>query len=483
MPRGRSGNGEGLRAGPGSARPGPAPAAPHAPARRRPKAPLAKRPRRGPARGVAAVTVRPRSRPRDRERCGARPSPSPARPAAPAPSAPGAAAEAAAALGAAQPPSERASLPRSCAPRPGARRPLPRRLPALRDVSTSCRTQRRRGPLPPPGKGVRAGRGARGAGGGAAVEAGPPSLAPAGKEDASRWEHSSLRAAALEAGFGEAGLEPPSAGGTGRRLCRTDPGTPSERRVSPRPLKAEAAQPRPAWGYSPGSLKARSGGGCPSWSRTSAGRPPGAGSRSRPGLDALPRPDRQQPPAAPAGAQASAGPQGARLHGPCGWGAADLGRRSSRKRKLENTLENADLIYPAGFGGCAPLRSGDPLRRGHSCRPRCTAANRPEGRTETPRSSSWDFSEEEPRFLRPSKRRVLELFSLLGTRPSFFPGLKIEPRIHHQDLGTALRKVSRIGGLLCHQQLLKNQHLHFCRGHRGPERGGKCRRSHSRDVA
>lgn len=99
---------------------------------------LEKRPRHCRARSAAVVTVRPWSRTRARERCGVRSSPSPALPAAAALVARGAAATTAA-----------APAPHNRAPRaPGgntqctARRPLPCRLPALRDVSTSCRTQR-----------------------------------------------------------------------------------------------------------------------------------------------------------------------------------------------------------------------------------------------------------------------------------------------------------------------------------------------------
>lgn len=201
-PGGRSCREAGAETGEASARGrgqrGLAPAAPHGPARRRPKAPLAKRPQRCPARGAAAVTVRPRSRTRARVRCGARCSPSPARPAASAPSARGAAAVAAAALGPAQPPSLRASPPRSCAQRTRARRQLPSRLPALRDVSTSCRTQRP--PKPAPSARKMSARAPRGA----ALLSRPvsQSLAQAGNWDASRWNHSSLPASAFALGLG-----------------------------------------------------------------------------------------------------------------------------------------------------------------------------------------------------------------------------------------------------------------------------------------
>lgn len=238
MPRGRSGNRGGLRAGPGSARPGPAPAAPHGPARRRPKAPLAKRPQRCPARGAAAVTVRPRSRTRAQERCGARCSPSPARPAASAPSARGAAAVAAAALGPAQPPSLRASQPRSGVQRTRAR--AGRSRADCRPSATSARLvgrSARRSPLPPPGKWVRARPGARrcrrgqspshwpkrGIGMRAAGTTAPYPLQP------SPWAWEQIRAChapGCEAGVGEAGLKLPTAGGTRHPLCRMDPREP-----------------------------------------------------------------------------------------------------------------------------------------------------------------------------------------------------------------------------------------------------------------
>lgn len=98
-------------------------------------------PRSCRASGAAAVTVRPRSRPRARERCRARSSPSPARLAASALSSWGAAAAATAALEPAQLRSPRASCPPGSVQRTGARHPLPHRLPASRDVSTSCRTE------------------------------------------------------------------------------------------------------------------------------------------------------------------------------------------------------------------------------------------------------------------------------------------------------------------------------------------------------
>lgn len=98
-------------------------------------------PRRCRARGAAAVTVRPWSHTRARERRGARSSPSPARPAASARSAWGAAVVAAAALGPAQPRSPLASRPEGTSQHTSGRRPLPHRLPAPRDVSTSCRTE------------------------------------------------------------------------------------------------------------------------------------------------------------------------------------------------------------------------------------------------------------------------------------------------------------------------------------------------------
>lgn len=101
------------------------------------------RPRSCRASGAAAVTVRPRRRPRARERCGARSSPSPARLAASALSSWGAAdaAAATAALGPAQLRSPRASRPQGSVQRTGARHPLPHRLPASGDVSTSCRME------------------------------------------------------------------------------------------------------------------------------------------------------------------------------------------------------------------------------------------------------------------------------------------------------------------------------------------------------